>query len=431
MPVCCRTFPIAWDAMRLFSSIKRDIDQDMLPGLYKRMALDNIRRGRILALSAIIGMSFYALLNIAAALLQLSNEYAFFTYLSVYAAIVVINALFLLFTHGLKTIDHLSEREIARVNRYILLYLILFMTWGSLVSILTQPMYGQLTIFMITMMICSVAFLYDDRKMLIAYVLPFIVLAIGMPFFQPSRMVLLGNYANLLFFFAACWMMSRVAFKKHCSDYVGRALLERTNSMLERQMRQNELMNMQLEQANRRLKLLSQYDELTGASNRRSFRDFITGALNRDSANCRLSIIMFDIDHFKTYNDQHGHAEGDKLLVQIAEQIHLEIMGPEDMLVRWGGDEFLFASLRANDQNSAGIAERVRQKILTLPIECRTSERTCITISGGVCCLPIRCREDVSHCIELADKALYIAKSSGRNCIRTAPAQEFSEYAMV
>ena len=280
----------------MFSSIKRDIDQDMLPGLHKRMALDNIRRGRILALSAIIGMSFYALLNITAALFQLSDEYAFFTYLSVYAAIVLINVLFLLFTQGLKTIDHLSEREIARVNLYILIYLILFMTWGCVVSILTQRMYGQLTIFMITMMICSIAFLYDDSVMLSAYLIPFVVLAIGMPFFQPSRNVLLGNYANLLFFFAACWLMSRVAFKKHCSDYVGRALLERTNSMLERQMRQNELMNKQLEQANTRLKLLSQYDELTGASNRRSFRDFITGALSCDPAGRRLCIIMFDIE---------------------------------------------------------------------------------------------------------------------------------------
>ena len=414
----------------MFSSIKRDIDQDMLPGLHKRMALDNIRRGRILALSAIIGMSFYALLNITAALFQLSDEYAFFTYLSVYAAIVLINVLFLLFTQGLKTIDHLSEREIARVNLYILIYLILFMTWGCVVSILTQRMYGQLTIFMITMMICSIAFLYDDSVMLSAYLIPFVVLAIGMPFFQPSRNVLLGNYANLLFFFAACWLMSRVAFKKHCSDYVGRALLERTNSMLERQMRQNELMNKQLEQANTRLKLLSQYDELTGASNRRSFRDFITGALSCDPAGRRLCIIMFDIDHFKTYNDQHGHAEGDKLLVQIAEQIHLEIMGTEDMLVRWGGDEFLFASLRADEQDSAELAERVRQKALALPIACHSPERSGITISSGICCFPIRCREDVSHCIELADRALYIAKSSGRNCIRTAPAQEFAAPAL-
>lgn len=420
-----------WDAMRPFGSIKRDIDQDMLPGLHKRMALDNIRRGRILALSAIIGMSFYSLLNIAAALLQLSDEYAFFTYLSVYVGIVVINALFLLFTQGLKTIDHLSEQEIARVNRRILIYLTLLMTWGSIVSILTQPMYGQLTIFMVTMMICSIAFLYDDKVMLTSYILPFIVLAIGMPFFQPSRKVLLGNYANLLFFFAACWMMSRVAFRKHCSDYVGRALLERTNSMLERQMRQNELMNIQLEQANSRLKLLSQYDELTGASNRRSFRDFITGALNRGTDGCRLSIIMFDIDHFKTYNDQHGHAEGDKLLVRVAEQIHLEIMGPEDILVRWGGDEFLFASLRADEQNSMDIAQRVQQKILALPIACHTLDRTRITISGGICYFPIRCREDVSRCIELADRALYMAKYSGRNCIRISPAQELAEYAML
>ncbi len=119
--------------------------------------------------------------------------------------------------------------------------------------------------------------------------------------------------------------MSRISFRKYCSDYTARTLLERANGMLERQMRQNELMTMRLEQANGRLRMLSQCDELTGACNRRSFRDFVSAALETQTQSSRLSVIMLDVDHFKQYNDLNGHTAGDRLLVQISGQIRAEL----------------------------------------------------------------------------------------------------------
>lgn len=395
----------------------------MLPGLVKHMAEDNIKRGRVLAIASVIGVFFYALLNVAAATLNLSKQYAFFTYLSVYVVLVLINAVFLLLTQKLKTLDHLTGREVQWVQRWTLVYLMLFTTWGSVVSILTQPMYGQITMFMVGMMVCSITFLIDDRTLLILFYIPTIVLALGLPFTQPSKDVLLGNYANLLFFFAACWIMSRISFRKYCSDFVGRTLLERANGMLERQMRQNELMTMRLEQANGRLRMLSQYDELTGACNRRSFRDFVSTALETKTRELRLSVVMLDIDHFKQYNDLNGHTAGDRLLVQVSGQIRAELHRAEDAFVRWGGDEFLLASFCADEPEVTQIAENIRRRILSMPGS-SSGKAAKVTISCGICSLPVRGREDVSRCIELADRALYEAKSSGRNCIRTAPGVE-------
>lgn len=410
--------------MKLLSSISRDTAPDMLPGLRKRMTEDNIKRGRVLAAASVFSVFFYALLNIGAASLKLSEQYAFFTYLFVYALLIVLNAAYLLLTHKLKTLDHLTEQEVRQIHRWILVYLVLFGTWCSVVSVLTQPMYGQITMYMVGTTVCSITFLIDDRELLIQFYIPAIVLALGLPYTQPSKDVLLGNYANLLFFFAACWIMSRISFRKYCSDYTARTLLERANGMLERQMRQNELMTMRLEQANGRLRMLSQCDELTGACNRRSFRDFVSAALETQTQSSRLSVIMLDVDHFKQYNDLNGHTAGDRLLVQISGQIRAELRKSEDTFVRWGGDEFLIASFSADEPEFTSIAENIRRRILSLPGPSFGKTAAKVTISCGICSLSVRGREDVSRCIELADRALYEAKSSGRNCIRIAPAGE-------
>ncbi len=411
--------------MKLLSSIQRDVPQDMLPGLKKRMTEDNIKRGRVLAVASVISVLIYALLNITAAALKLSERYAFFIYFIVYMLLVLLNGAFLLLTQKYKSLDHLSEQEIQRASRWILLYLVLFSTWSGVVSVLTQPMYGQITMFMVGTMVCSITFMMDDRELLLLFYAPAIVLAIGLPYFQPNKDILLGNYANLLFFFAACWIMSRISFYKYCSDFVSHILLERSNSMLERQIRQNELMTMRLEQANTRLRMLSQYDELTGASNRRSFRDFISAALAVQTQGLRLSVIMLDIDHFKQYNDLNGHSVGDRLLVQISGQIRAEMRKTEDVFVRWGGDEFLFASFSANEEEIMRIAQRIRGRILSIP-GTSFGKAAKVTVSCGICSFPITGREDVSRCIELADRALYEAKSSGRNCIRIAPTGEMT-----
>lgn len=398
----------------------------MLPGLKKRMVEDNVKRGRVLSIASIIGVLFYALLNIGAAALSLSERYAFFAYIFIYILIMLINGTYLLFTQKLKTLDHLTERDVRRMQRWILAYLMLFTTWGSVVSILTQPMYGQITMFMVSMMVCSITFLIDDRDLLVLFYVPTIILAVGLPYFQPSKDILIGNYANLLFFFTACWIMSRVSFRKYCSDFVSKTLLERANGMLERQMRQNELMTMRLEQANGRLRMLSQYDELTGACNRRSFRDFVSTALEAGTQSLRLSVIMLDIDHFKQFNDLNGHGAGDRLLVQISGQIRAELRSSDDVFVRWGGDEFLIASFSADETEITVFAQNICRRIQSMP-GTSFGKAIRVTLSCGICSMPIYSREDVSRCIELADKALYQAKSSGRDCIRIFPSGETAE----
>lgn len=407
--------------MKLLSVLHVDIDKELSSGLHRKMTADNIRRGRMLAVVAIVTESFFASLNIGAALLKVDERFKFWTYLLLYGAMLLMSALFLLLTNKHKTIDHLSDQTVQKIDRAILVYITLIMAWGSVVSLLDQPLYGQLVVFMANMLICSVVFLYEDKKLFLAYLPPVLIIAAGLPFFQPSQDVLIGHYVNLSYFIVVCYVISRIFFRSYYSDYAGRVMLERSNKMLERQIRQNELMNMQLEQVNGQLRTLSLYDELTGAANRRNFRDFINLALEDIAKNTRLSVIMLDIDSFKEYNDHYGHAAGDRLLIKAARQIRSEIKQPGSTFARWGGDEFLVASFDAGEEEIEETAENIRRKVYDLAIPHEFSPGIGVaSVSCGVCTLPLRGRSDVSSCIELADKALYLAKTSGRNCTKRA-----------
>ncbi len=154
-------------------------------------------------------------------------------------------------------------------------------------------------------------------------------------------------------------------------------------------------------------KKFSLHDHLTGLANRR-YMDIV---LKRTLAQSRrfkeqLSIIMLDIDYFKKYNDQYGHTAGDNLLVKIA-TITLKETREIDLVVRYGGEEFLILLPETDITAAHEVAERIRTAV-----EAKTS----VTISLGISSFQ-RKVEDEKELIESADKALYQAKEKGRNCI--------------
>jgi diguanylate cyclase (GGDEF)-like protein len=147
----------------------------------------------------------------------------------------------------------------------------------------------------------------------------------------------------------------------------------------------------------------SKIDPLTKAVNKKGLLDFIDGTLNKNSV---FSIIMFDIDHFKLINDNLGHEKGDKCLKQLSHFTRYSLR-ENDILGRYGGDEFIIV-LPGQDSNMAvKIASRIREKI-----EKDTDPK--FTLSMGIAQYPIngKTREEL---IEYADANLYKAKKSGRN----------------
>lgn len=162
------------------------------------------------------------------------------------------------------------------------------------------------------------------------------------------------------------------------------------------------------------LERLTVTDKLTGAFNRReldiSFEKTLRSAQRQQTP---FSVILIDIDHFKKINDGYGHLVGDRVIKQTVDVINGCIRG-NDLLVRWGGDEFMTLT-PSSLETACAVAERIRCSIEAHQFLSDTQEILQVTISGGVAeCKP---SDDVDSLTKRADAALYAAKGQGRNKI--------------
>jgi diguanylate cyclase (GGDEF)-like protein len=124
-----------------------------------------------------------------------------------------------------------------------------------------------------------------------------------------------------------------------------------------------------------------------------------------------FSIILLDIDKFKSVNDTYGHNVGDKVLVQVGHTL-LKTLRNVDIVARWGGEEFVVLLPTANIENAKKIADDLRANVESLEIDVVGG----VTISLGVAL--VEEGSDMESVIEKADQALYLAKESGRNCVK-------------
>jgi diguanylate cyclase (GGDEF)-like protein len=157
-------------------------------------------------------------------------------------------------------------------------------------------------------------------------------------------------------------------------------------------------------------------DELTGLANRRVLNRLIS----RNNVGERASLIVIDIDHFKSVNDTFGHPTGDMALRHIARLLR-EAVRPLDTAARIGGEEFAVWLPGADPATGAEVAERLRSTIEATPFRHQGQERA-ITISVGVASYPTPIRA-VENLMGAADTALYTAKRAGRNQVVASRAQ--------
>lgn len=177
-----------------------------------------------------------------------------------------------------------------------------------------------------------------------------------------------------------------------------------------------EAANRTLRAANQKLTLLANTDPLTGAYNRRYFQDCITQELVRNERyGASMSLLVFDLDHFKSINDRYGHPVGDVVLVQTC-QLLRGYLRASDQLARWGGEEFAVLLPHCNADTAGALAEKLR----TVLAQHTFPEVGHVTASFGVA--QHHPPESIEHWIGRADTALYQAKQGGRNTVRQAVA---------
>jgi diguanylate cyclase len=165
-------------------------------------------------------------------------------------------------------------------------------------------------------------------------------------------------------------------------------------------------------------KVKSMTDGLTGAHNRRSFNETLTAMVESSRVmNADLSLLMLDLDDFKKINDTYGHLIGDQVLVAFCQKCRNSIRG-DDILARYGGEEFAIILPGADLKNSLIKGRQICDAISSVRYAASNNQNDdsfSITVSIGVTVL--KKKDTAETIIDRADKALYKAKKSGKNCV--------------
>lgn len=210
---------------------------------------------------------------------------------------------------------------------------------------------------------------------------------IALPYYQTNTEVVAILRINSLFMNGLAWFLSRITFSMKLASFRDRQIIEDQNIVL-KQLATRDSMTLLLNHEN----MLQRLAEEIGRLKRIAYP---------------LSIIMLDIDHFKSINDKYGHLAGDKVIIKVA-QILRETCRSTDIIGRYGGEEFLIISPDTDSVNAFILAERIRNTIQYSEFP----DGINVTISGGICNNTGGSAEEM---IQTADRKLYTAKSEGRN----------------
>jgi diguanylate cyclase (GGDEF)-like protein len=168
-------------------------------------------------------------------------------------------------------------------------------------------------------------------------------------------------------------------------------------------------------------------DWLTGLLNRRAFVEQTAAAIaslcNGDDS---ASLLMFDVDGFKTINDTYGHQAGDQALKAVA-TASTSALRANDLLARIGGEEFACFMPRTGARAASRAAERLRRAVAALKVIVPPSSFK-LTVSIGISCMPPNGKKTLDDMLVSADRAMYLAKSEGKNCVRLDSPTDFRVY---
>lgn len=171
----------------------------------------------------------------------------------------------------------------------------------------------------------------------------------------------------------------------------------------------------ELSEVNEELERLTGVDPLTGINNRRHFDKRLKSEGRRSRREqTPLSLIIIDVDHFKTVNDKFGHAGGDACLMHVSSLFKQLLHRPTDDLCRIGGEEFAIILPNTNSEGACHVAELLRQSTEQQPVDFE-GQQIALTISAGVATAVIESEEHALALFRDADEKLYAAKDAGRN----------------
>ncbi|MGM0477565.1 MAG: sensor domain-containing diguanylate cyclase, partial [Pseudomonadota bacterium] len=340
---------------------------------------------------------------------------------------------------ALFTATYLNTREWApRLHRGLIgLTLVIFLVltlpalldWYALTFALMVPL---AVVFLVYLLVVAAVLLRRGSRPARFYLLAWAMLIIGVVLYFLRLVDILpaNTFTNnalqigsaLEFMLLALGLADKINTLKAENLAAKHRIVEQQREHAERLERTVEERTGELRAANQRLADMAVTDELTGLYNRRQFNDEFERAVESARRTGRvLAFCMVDVDEFKAYNDLYGHEAGDHALVAVADAIRSRLQRPEDRIFRMGGEEFGILLQTDDCENAARFLEKVRKGIVDLAVPHEASTEGCLTASFGLYChkggpeLP-----NATTIYQLADEALYVAKSGGRNRVEVA-----------
>lgn len=300
-----------------------------------------------------------------------------------------------------------SKHSYKKMNKVIGLYVALMTAISAFHSFQQEQNYNQLMMYTLILLICCSFLVLSKAQLMFSLILSSTLLIWGL-FHQADQAQLNSQLVYLFSLLPISYFISRSLFRSFQQSAIFQIEL-----MKEVQM--NRELTKTIRETNRQLQLQSSLDPLTNLSNRRAFNQYIEQLKQRKTP-YRLTILMVDIDFFKSYNDEYGHLEGDQVLIKIGDVLKIISEECELFVARWGGEEFAIVLLNKQANVAEYICERVCQDIRNLNITHRTSSvAPVVTVSVGASTKEIYTNEDIRQCLQRADELLYRVKETGRN----------------
>ena len=239
------------------------------------------------------------------------------------------------------------------------------------------------------LLLSAMAALYFHPQGLLSFALPVWAM-------MPVASVMLNHGVNINFFVP--WLIFSFIL------LYGRMILLRWFDEAWRRIQENQLLIA-------RLDALAHQDPLTETANRRAMEGVLEGAVSQQT---RFALIMLDVDFFKRYNDHYGHPAGDACLTRVAQALKQSVRHPDDLVSRYGGEEFVVILFNATEKNAEQVATRIQENLRDDAIpHAASSVSDNVTVSMGIACSAEG--QAASEVIAQADAALYRAKEAGRN----------------
>jgi len=323
----------------------------------------------------------------------------FHYYVQLYLSMLIASLLLILSLIWLERTIQNKDKLLIYTYRIMFCYYLFTLFWGVTVTLIDQQSYGQVTAFLVNLLIACTLFVCNIRTFFFLHIGPILVLVVGMYFINPELRYVSGHLINITVFYIFAILASRKLYNYIQKSYYQEKTLNKNNA--------------ELHELNMKLNKLANYDALTNLANRHHFQNYVQKTINQSQS---VTIFLLDIDYFKLYNDYYGHQKGDDVLRQVASAIQFVSDQHQLFAVRHGGEEFLVIGYNLSETQMQQIANEINEAIQNLQLPHAKSETApFVTASLGFAHAQQPTFDQLNQLIAKADEALYSAKKNGRN----------------